>query len=125
GGNVTLTRLGFNPKSDFGSFLSKSAPPASPPAETSGPLTSMKLDVRIRTSPDVAVQTAMAQNIQADADLTLRGTPSNPGLVGRVNVTSGKLVFFVTSYDVNDGSIAFYNPLIIEPILNVYIESKT
>ncbi|MGI8743141.1 MAG: translocation/assembly module TamB domain-containing protein [Bryobacteraceae bacterium] len=124
-GTVTLNRLSFNPKSDFGSFLSKSAPPETAGAPSSGPLSGMKLDVRIRTATDVAVQTALAQNLQADADLTLRGTLDSPGMVGRVNVTSGRLIFFGTNYDVNDGSIAFYNPFKIDPILNVDLETKT
>ncbi|MDQ2947931.1 MAG: translocation/assembly module TamB, partial [Acidobacteriota bacterium] len=124
GGTVTLTRLGFNPKSDFGSFLSKSSPPAPVSSAPSGPFAGMKLDIRVRTAPDVAVQTALAQNIQADADLTLRGTLDNPGMVGRVNVTSGKLIFFGTNYDVNEGSVAFYNPFKIDPIMNVDLETK-
>ena len=123
-GNVTLNRLGFNPQSDFGSFLSKSSPPATTSSTPSGPLGGMQFDVRIRTAPDVAVQTALAENIQADADLTLRGTPDNPGMVGRVNVTSGSLVFFGTTYAINDGNISFYNPFKIDPILNVDLEAQ-
>ena len=124
GGTVTVNRIAFNPRSDFGSMLSRAAPPIATPSAPSGPLAGMKLDIRIRTAPDVAFQTALAQNLQADADLTLRGTLANPGMLGRVNVTSGKLVFFGSDYDVNSGSISFYNPLSIDPILDVDLETK-
>ena len=124
GGTVTVNRIAFNPRSDFGSILSRAAPPLETPSAPSGPLSGMKLDVRIRTAPDVAFQTALAQNLQANADLTLRGTLASPGMLGRVTVTSGKLVFFGSEYDVNSGSIAFYNPLSIDPILDVDLETK-
>lgn len=124
GGTVTVNKISFNPRSDFGSLLSGAATPVETPSAPTGPIAGMKLDIRIRTAPDVALQTALAQNLQADADLTLRGTLTNPGMVGRINVTSGKLIFFGTQYDVNDGSVAFYNPLKIDPILNVDLETK-
>jgi translocation and assembly module TamB len=124
-GTVTLERLGFNPRSDIGSILSRSSAPAETPSAPSGPLAGMKLDIRIQTAPDVEVSTAMAQNVEASADLTLRGTPDSPGMLGRVTVTSGKLVFFGTSYNVNQGSISFFNPVKIEPILDVDLETKT
>ena len=124
GGTVTINRIAFNPKSDFGSLLSRSAPPVQTPSAPNGLLAGMKLDIRIRTANDVALQTALAQNLQADADLTLRGTLASPGMLGRVNVTSGKLIFFGTDYDVNSGSISFYNPVSIDPILDVDLETK-
>jgi translocation and assembly module TamB len=124
GGNVTINKISFNPRSDFGSILSRSAPPPQTPSAPSGITAGMKLDIRIRTAPDVAFQTALAQNIQADADLTLRGTIANPGMLGRVNVTSGNLIFFGTTYNINSGSVSFYNPNDIDPILDIDLETK-
>ena len=84
----------------------------------------MKLDIRIRTAPDVALQTALAQNLQAEADLTLRGTLTNPGMLGSVSITSGQLVFFGNKYTVNSGSVRFFNPFKIDPILDVNLETQ-
>ena len=123
-GTVTVNKIAFNPNSDLGSILSQSSPPAQTPEPASGPLAGMKLDIRIRTAPDVALQTALAQNLQAEADLTLRGTLSNPGMIGLINITSGQLIFFGTKYEVNSGNIRFFNPLKIEPILDVDLEAK-
>jgi translocation and assembly module TamB len=83
----------------------------------------MRLDVRIRTSSSLAVEASLAQNIQADADLRLRGTVAVPGMLGRVTITEGNLVFFGTKYTVNEGTISFYSPVKIEPILNVDLET--
>jgi translocation and assembly module TamB len=121
-GDVTILRIGFSPQNDFGSMLTSAAPPIQSPSGAS-PLDNMKLDIHIRTSPAVAVQASLAQNIQADADLRLRGTASVPGMLGRVNITSGNLVFFGTKYTVNQGTVAFYNPFKIQPMLNVDLET--
>jgi translocation and assembly module TamB len=45
--------------------------------------------------------------------------------LGRVLITDGKLVFFGSTYTVNTGTIAFYNPVRIEPILDLSLETQT
>ena len=55
-GNVTIERLGFNSQSDFGSMLSSSATPPVTPSAPSGPVAGMRLDIRVRTAPDVRFQ---------------------------------------------------------------------
>jgi translocation and assembly module TamB len=122
-GNVTIERLGFNSQSDFGSMLSSSATPPETPSAPAGPLAGMRLDIRVRTAPDVRFQTSIAQSLQGIADLTVQGTLANPGLTGRVNITEGRLVFFGNQYDVNRGSVSFYNPLKIAPVLDVDLET--
>src|SRR5262249_32298562 len=56
-------------------------------------------------------------------DLNLVGTLDTTGMVGRINVSQGELVFFSNQYAVNRGIISFYNPLKIEPILDVALET--
>ena len=91
-------------------MLSSSAtPPVTPSA--SGPVAGMRLDIRVRTAPDVRFQTSIAQSLQGIADLNVQGTLASPGLTGRVNITEGRLVFFGNQYTVNRGSVSFYNPL--------------
>ena len=123
GGIVTVQSIAYSPRSDFGSMLSRTASPVQAPSAPSGPLNGMRLDIRIRTAPTLNVQTALAQNIQADADLHVRGTAASPGMTGRVNISEGELVFFGTKYTVNQGSISFYNPFNIQPVLNIDLET--
>jgi translocation and assembly module TamB len=124
GGDVTVEKIAFNPQSDFGSLLSKAGTPPQTPSAPSGALAGMRLDLRIRTAPDVQFQTALAQSLQGTADLRLRGTAASPGMTGRVVITQGKLVFFGNQYTVNRGTISFYNPLDIEPVLDISLETK-
>jgi translocation and assembly module TamB len=122
-GTVSVEQIGFSPHNDFGSMLSRTASPVKSPAAPSGPLSGMRLDIHIRTAPGVSFQTPLAERLQADADLYLRGTAANPGMTGRVNITEGDLVFFGTKYTVNQGTIAFYNPFDIQPVLNIDLET--
>lgn len=125
GGNVSIERIAYAPTSDAGSILSSFA--STPPSETgssSSPLmTGMRLDVHITTSPNLQVVTTYANRLDILTNLTVRGTAANPGVVGRVVVTDGELVFFGNTYTVSTGTITFYNPNSIQPVLNFSLET--
>jgi len=123
-GTARIQRTGFNPRTDFASILAKSAEPVRTPAARTGFLGGMNFDIQIDTSPDVLVQSALAQQIQAEASLRLRGTMSNPVLLGRINITQGETTFFGNKYTINQGSISFYNPVKLEPILNIDLQTR-
>ena len=123
-GHITVLRTGFNPRSDFSSILAKSAEPVRTPSAQTGLLANMHFDVEIDTAPDITFQSSLAQGLEAEASLRLRGTGSNPSLLGRINLTQGQIVFFGTPFTVNQGSIAFYNPVKIEPVLNLDLDTK-
>ena len=124
-GTVTVDRVVYNPQSDIGSMLAQLTHGAAPNAsgEVSGAPAGMRLDVHIRTAPDVRFETTMAQALQADADLNLVGTVQQPGMVGRVNIRQGDLIFFGNQYTVNRGLIAFYDPATIDPRINIDLET--
>ncbi len=124
-GRVTLTQLNYAPHSDLGSILTRAVPSVESSASPQPLLDNMKLDVRVVTSSAMRVQASLAENLQTDANLQVRGTASLPSVLGRVNLTGGQLVFFGSTYTVNSGSISFFNPVRIEPILNVSLETQT
>jgi translocation and assembly module TamB len=123
-GNVTVRRVSINPKSDMSTILAGAAQPMKTPEGSRGALSNMNLDVGIETAPDVAFETSVAQSIQADANLRLRGTAVNPAVLGRINITQGEASFFGNKYTLNQGSISFFNPAKIDPVLNVDLETK-
>ena len=123
-GIVTINRVTYAPQSDIGSILTRSAPPVQAPTTPQPLLDNMRLDIRVRTSTATTVQASLAQNVQLSADLRVRGTATRPGILGRVDITEGDVVFFGSEYRVSSGSIAFYNPVRIEPILNVTLETQ-
>jgi translocation and assembly module TamB len=123
-GGVTVQRITYQSSGDIGSMLANASTPPSTPEAPSVILAGMKLDIHIVTAPGLRVITTYAQRLQVEADLTLRGTAANPGMIGRVAVTNGQLVFFGNEYTVNTGTINFYNPTSIQPVLNVSLETN-
>ena len=123
-GTITVDRVTYAPRTDLGSVLSRAAPPVQGVGAPSPLLDNMKLDIRVRSTGATAVQSSLAENLQADADLHIRGIASNPGVLGRVTINQGQLIFFGATYTVNTGTIGFYNPVRIEPILDLSLETK-
>jgi translocation and assembly module TamB len=122
-GNVTVLSVAIHSHSDVGSILSSAATPPSANTASTGLLGGMRFNVRVQTSPDIQFRTGLTQDLQADADLTLRGSPDHPGILGRLNVNSGEVVFFGAKYTVDQGTISFYNPNKINPVLQVDLET--
>ncbi|HJT88148.1 MAG TPA: translocation/assembly module TamB domain-containing protein [Bryobacteraceae bacterium] len=123
-GNVSILQVALHSQTDIGSMLSQAAAPPAAPTTTTGFLAGMRFDLRIQTAPDVQFRTTLTQNLQADADVTLRGTVDHPGMLGRADITEGKVVFFGYTYNIDVGTITFYDPNKINPILNVSLETK-
>lgn len=123
-GTVVIHRIAINPKSDVSAILESTTEPLQTPEASKSLLANMNLDVQIETAPDVAFETSIAQSLDADANLRLRGTVTNPAVLGRINITQGELVFFGNKYTINQGSVSFLNPARIDPILNVDLQTR-
>jgi len=123
-GAVTISRVGYGQQSDIGSILSAATKPPAPPSAAAGPFSTIRARVQIRTATNVLFQTTLAQQLAATADLTLLGSLQNPGMVGRINITSGALVFFSNKYSVNRGVISFYDATTIQPVLDIDMETN-
>jgi translocation and assembly module TamB len=122
-GTVTIQRISYSTSSDVGSFLTSASAPPSTPSAPSPFLSGMRLDLRIITATDMRVVSTYSDKLALTSSLTLSGTAQDPGILGRVNVTNGDLVFFGNTYTVNNGSINFYNPNSIQPILDLSLET--
>jgi translocation and assembly module TamB len=123
-GTVSVLRGSLNVESDFSSLLAKSAEPVRTPSANTGFLGGMNFDVQVQTAPDAEIESSLTQGVQADANLRLRGTATNPALQGRVNITQGQVLFFGTKYVINQGSISFFNPLKVEPVLDIDLDTR-
>ena len=122
-GQVTIQSVAIHSHSDVGSILTSAAAPPSANTASTGLMGGMRFDVRIQTAPDVQFRTSLTENLEADADLSLRGTPDHPGMLGRLVVNSGDVVFFGAKYTVDQGTISFYNANKVAPVLNVDLET--
>ena len=123
-GTITVRRLVFNPQQDTAGTLADMSRSAPTPVSGDNSLANMNLDVLIQTAPDVALQSKVAESIQADASLRLRGTVASPALLGRVNISQGSVLFFGNKYTISRGSVSFFNPTKIDPVLDVDLQTR-
>ncbi|MCZ2156208.1 MAG: translocation/assembly module TamB domain-containing protein [Bryobacterales bacterium] len=124
-GNVTITRVALNPRSDLGSILtSTSKPVATPSASQNEFLRNMRFDVQVQTASDVRFDSSLTQDLAGEAALRLRGNPYTPVLLGTVTVNQGEVNFFGNRYFIDRGEISFLNPLKMEPILNLDLRTR-
>ena len=118
-GAVTVIRTSFNPRTDVGALLAATAKPVSAPSTPNEYLRGIQFDVQILSERTLQIVTSLTHNIEADASLRLRGTPERPVILGNVSVNSGQIEFFGNKYTISRGEINFYNPVKIEPIIDM------
>jgi translocation and assembly module TamB len=126
-GNATIEQVAYNQQSDMGSILSQAF--ETTPREVlaaaapEGLLANCHLNVGIKTAPDVRFRTTLAQDLAGTADLTLGGSLAQPGMTGRIDLTSGSMVFFGNTYTVNRGAITFYDASKIQPVIDLELQT--
>jgi len=122
-GTVTVDRANFNPRTDVGSLLAATDKPVSLSGAPNEYFRGVQFDINIISSRSLEVQTSLTRNIQAEANLRLRGTPELPMVLGNVTVNSGEIEFFGNKYTINRGEVNFNNPAKIEPIIDMDLET--
>jgi translocation and assembly module TamB len=118
-GDITITRFAQIPSADLAAAFANASPPI---PNANSPLNSLHLDVHVRSTPELTVQTSLAK-LSGDVDLRLKGTALNPILLGRVNIAQGDFKINGQKYYLERGDITFANPVRIDPLLDV--EAKT
>jgi translocation and assembly module TamB len=116
-GDILVTKLAVTPGFDFGSYLERSRQSAAITSANS-PLYNIKLDVGVRTAPELQMKTAVAR-LSGDADLRLRGSAARPSVLGRADILEGDATFNGIKFRLERGDITFANPVAIEPQVNL------
>jgi translocation and assembly module TamB len=116
-GNVMITKLAVTPGFDFGTYLQRSRQ-SIVLAPANSPLYNIKLDVAVRTAPELQMKTAVAR-LSGDADLRLRGSVARPSVLGRADILEGEATFSGIKFRLERGDITFANPVAIEPQFNM------
>lgn len=123
-GNITVTRASFDASADIGALFAATTAPAASPSSDSDLLRGLQLDVHLESAPSLQLSTSLSQDVQAEIDLRLRGSPSRPSVLGRISVNEGQIQVFGNKYTINRGEISFFNPAKIEPVLDVDLETQ-
>ncbi|WP_263368375.1 translocation/assembly module TamB domain-containing protein [Edaphobacter bradus] len=115
-GNILLTRFGMGQDVDIAAF--GSAGSVSTPPDPNAPLNRVRLDVRVKSSPQLDFQNTYAK-LAGTVDLTLRGTVAVPSVLGRIQITEGSATFSGVKYQLQRGDIYFTNPVLIDPTIDL------
>lgn len=116
-GDILVTKLAVTPGFDFGSYLERSRQ-SSATTPANSPLYNVKLDVAVRTAPELQMKTAVAR-LSGDADLRLRGSVARPSVLGRADILEGDATFNGIKFRLERGDVTFANPVAIEPQVNL------
>ncbi len=116
-GEILVTRFGVSPGFDLAAYLARARRSAGMRRAGSA-LENLRLDVRVVSTPELQVETSLAR-LSGDLDLRLRGSAAHPAVLGRVNMSEGRIVFNGTEYQLTQGAVTFTNPVSIEPVLDL------
>jgi translocation and assembly module TamB len=122
GGVVHLSDLSFTPGFDLSSFLAQfGGGVAAPPSR--GLAQSIQLNVALDSTSGVNL-TNRELSLGGTANLQLRGTATDPVVLGRVNLTNGDIILNGNRFVLNGGTIQFVNPSETQPVVNVSLTTS-
>ncbi|MCU1307904.1 MAG: hypothetical protein JWN45_2599 [Acidobacteriaceae bacterium] len=121
-GQVNIAQLSFTPDFDLGSFIGQFSS-GTAPAPAQGFTQNLQLNVAVQSTSGVNL-VSRTLSLQAAANLQVRGTAAQPVILGRVNLTSGDLLFMGNRYVLEGGTIDFVNRAQTQPVVNVSVNTN-
>jgi translocation and assembly module TamB len=117
-GRVVVERVNFNQGVETAAALFSGQGGISGPSGGSTFLRNLQFDITGQSAPDARMEWPGAE-LEADADVRVRGTWEHPILLGHIHILSGDLFFAGNRYRVSRGDINFADPFRLDPVLNV------
>jgi translocation and assembly module TamB len=117
-GRVTIERVTLTQGLGVASMLVSAKEGISGQPASSAYMRNLQFDVEAVSAPDARMEWPGAE-LQADANLRVRGTWEHPIILGHIHILSGELYFAGNRYRVNRGDLNFANPFRLDPVVNV------
>ena len=117
-GKVVVDRLTMAEGLEVATVLVASKGSVSGPTTTSPFLRNLQFDITAVSGPDARMEWPGAE-LEAEANLRVRGTWEHPILLGHIHFLSGNLTFHGDRYKVTRGDLNFANPFRLDPVFNV------
>ena len=117
-GRVTIERVTLTQGLQVASMLVTAKEGISGEQASSAFMRNLQFDVEAVSAPDARMEWPGAE-LQADANLRVRGTWEHPILLGHIHILSGELYFAGNRYRVTRGDLNFANPFRLDPVMNV------
>ncbi len=120
-GQVQIEELQFTPEFDLMDLANQLGAQVTPPP-SAGLTQNMQLDINVQSAGGLrAVSRTMS--ISGAANLNVQGTAADPVILGRVNLSSGDLIFMGNRYVVQGGTIDFANRSQTLPVVNMNVST--
>ncbi|MGH9537781.1 MAG: translocation/assembly module TamB domain-containing protein [Terriglobales bacterium] len=120
-GQVGIDQVSFTSDFDIASLMSQFGGEETPPP-TQGFSQNLNLDVGLQT-PGGLNLTSRTLSLAGSANLRVRGTAAQPVLLGRLNLSSGDLIFSGNRYKLQGGTIDFSNRSRTEPVIDMAVNT--
>jgi translocation and assembly module TamB len=117
-GRVTVQRVTLTQGLEVAGMLVSTKEGISGPSTSSPFLRNLQFDIEAVSAPDARMEWPGAE-LDAEANIRVRGTWEHPILLGHIHVLSGDLLFHGNRYRVARGDINFANPFRLDPVVNV------
>ena len=117
-GRVIIERVTLTQGLEVAGMLVSAKEGISSPSTSSPFLRNLQFDIEALSAPDARMEWPGAQ-LEAEANLRVRGTWEHPILLGHIHILSGDLSFHGDRYRVTRGDLNFANPFRLDPVLNV------
>ena len=117
-GRVMIERVTLTQGLEVAGMLVSAKEGITGPSTSSPFLRNLQFDVEAVSAPDARMEWPGAE-LQAEANLRVRGTWEHPILLGHIHILSGELYFAGNRYRVSRGDLNFANPFRLDPVLNV------
>src|SRR6202035_5632448 len=117
-GHVTVQRVTLTQGLEVAGVLVSTKEGISAPSTSSPFLRNLQFDIEATSAPDARMEWPGAE-LDAEANIRVRGTWEHPILLGHIHVISGDLLFHGNRYRVARGDINFANPFRLDPVVNV------
>ena len=120
-GRIVVDHLSFTQEFDMANLMSQFSS-ETPSTASAAFEQNMKLNVAVVTAQELNA-TSSKLSVGGSANLTVTGNLADPVILGRTTLTQGEVFFLGKRYEIQNGTIAFANPVRTEPVLNLYAKT--
>jgi translocation and assembly module TamB len=120
-GQVNVQQLSFTPDFDLMGMMGQFGGTVSPPP-TQSFSDNLQLDIRVST-PNGIDLASRELSLQGAMNLNVRGTVTDPVILGRINLSEGDLIFRGNRYLLEGATVDFVNPVRTQPVVNAAINT--
>jgi translocation and assembly module TamB len=117
-GHVTVERVTLTQGIEVAGMLVSAKEGISGPSTRSPFLRNLQFDIEALSTPGARMEWPGAE-LEAEANLRVRGTWEHPIILGHIHILSGDLYFHGNRYRVARGALNFANPFRLDPVVNV------